>query len=84
MNTESNSLHNIFDVRKSASLSLNPSQAPSSISTKIFSPEGKINQSQEDLAKEWEEFNAMFTLWDAPHKGHGREFIAPVILVNAS
>lgn len=84
MNTESNSLHNIFDTRKCVSLSFNPSHAPSSISTKTLSPEGNINQSQEEIAKEWDDFNDMFTLCMPPHNGHGREFTAPAILVSVS
>lgn len=84
MKNQDNNIYDNLDERKVCSRFLNPSHAPSSISTKTFSPEGKINQSQEDLAKEWDEFNAMFTLWDAPHNGHGREFTAPAILIRVS
>lgn len=50
-----------FPERKRATRSRKPSHAPSSISMHSLSPVGLINQSVEDLAKEWLEFNATFT-----------------------
>lgn len=53
-------LNNMSET-KAASRSRKPSQAPASISTKTFSPDGITSQSPEDFAKEWVEFCERYT-----------------------
>lgn len=75
---------NNFAETKQANRSRKPSHAPSSTSTNTLSPDDPINQSPEDWAKAWVEFNAIFTRWLPPHMEHGTEFMPRAMLLSIS